>query len=159
MNKTELVYTTYIRSTAEKVWAALTNPEFTRQYWGGYDNVSDWKKGSQWKHVDPEGTTVRVIGEVLESNPPKRLVFSWAEPSDPKDVSRVTYEIEQIEDMVCLKVIHDELMPGSTMATKVNGGWPRVIASLKSFLETGTGLNVRAGKSSCGASEAKGCAA
>ena len=159
MTTTEQVYTTYIRSTPERVWAAITNPEFTRQYWGGYDNLSDWKRGSEWRHVDPEEKATRVIGKVEESNPPRKLVLTWAEPGDPTDISRVTFEIEAIEDMVCLRVVHGDLQAGSLMATKVSGGWPRVLSSLKSYLETGKGLNVRAGKSSCGGSETRGCAA
>lgn len=150
MSKINLVYTTYIRTTAEKAWDAITNPEFTRQYWGGHDNISDWKVGSKWQHFDRELKTARVIGQVKECLPPRRLVVTWAEPGDPNDVSEVVFELETIEDMVCLKVTHGELGENSTMAKKVSGGWPRVLSSLKSFLETGTGLNVRAGKSSCG---------
>lgn len=146
MSTTEFVYTTYIRSTPEKVWAALTTPEFIRQYWGGYDNISDWKNGSQWQHVDQNGT-VRIIGSVVESNPPKRMIFTWAEPNNRDEVSRVVYEIEQIGEMVSLKVTHTELE--TVMANKVSGGWPRVLSSLKSFLETGAGLDISAGKSSC----------
>ncbi len=149
MSNINLVYTTYIRSTVEKVWAAITTPEFTRQYWGQHENISDWRKGSKWQHVDGAEKSVRITGEVIECTPPQRLVFTWAEPSNPTDVSKVTFELETIEDMVCLKVTHSELASDSIMANKVSGGWPRVLSSLKSFLETGTGLNIRAGKSSC----------
>lgn len=146
MNKPELVYTTYIRTTAEKLWEAITNPEFTRQYWAGHDNVSDWKQGSKWEHVGTEGErTVHVTGKVLESVPPKRLVVSWAEPSNEADVSRVTFEIEPYDDMVRLNVVHGDFKPGSDMVSKVSGGWPRVLSSLKSFLETGHGLNLGCG--------------
>jgi uncharacterized protein YndB with AHSA1/START domain len=145
MTKPELIYTTYIRTTPEKLWNAITNPEFTRQYWGGNENVSDWKTGSKWKHVvSDEKRTVRVVGKVVESLPPKRLVLTWADPANEADVSRVTFEIEPIDDTVRLDVIHGDFKPGSDMINKVSGGWPRVLSSLKSFLETGKALDVAA---------------
>ena len=141
MEKPKLVYTTYIRSTPKKTWDAITNPKFTRQYWAGMTNVSDWKKGSRWEHHNPE-KEVWIMGEVVECTPPKRLVLTWADPDDLKDKSRVTFEIEAIENQVCLTVTHDKFKDGSKMAEKVSRGWPRVLSSLKSFLETGKGLNV-----------------
>jgi len=142
----DLTYTTYIKTTAEKVWAAITNPEFTRQYWG-HDNVSDWKVGSIWQHVTDEGQA-RIVGKVLESTPPNRLVLSWAAPDNLADESRVTFEIETIEDMVRLNVIHGNFKADSEMASRVNNGWPRVLSSLKTFLETGKALNTWAGHES-----------
>ena len=141
MEKPKLVYTTFIRSTPQQTWDAISNPKFTRQYWAGMANVSDWKKGSKWEHLNPENE-VWVTGEVVECDPPRRLVITWADPDDLSDHSRVTFEIEAIEDQVCLTVTHDEFKAGSTMAERVNWGWPRVLSSLKSFLETGKGLNV-----------------
>lgn len=141
MDKPELVYTTYIRSTPEKLWDAISKPEFTRQYWGGNANVSDWKPGSKWLHVSKENATW-VTGDVVECIPAKRLVLTWADPDDAKDVSRVTFEIEPMDDMVCLTVTHDDFRAGSEMAGKVSQGWPRVLSSLKSFLETGAGLKI-----------------
>ena len=150
MEKNELVYVTFIRTTPEKLWAAITKPEFTRQYWGGCENVSNWKQGSKWEHVgNDEPRSAWIAGEVVESTPPKRLVLTWADPDAPADVSRVTFEIEAVEDMVSLKVIHGDFATGSTMAGKVSQGWSRVLSSLKSFLETGRGLNVWAGKKPC----------
>jgi len=151
MMKPELVYTTYIRTTPEKLWNAITNPEFTRQYWGGNENVSDWKPGSKWAHVtSDEQHVVRIVGKVVESVPPKRLVLTWADPSDVADVSRVTFQIEAVDGEVRLDVIHGEFMPGSDMVNKVSGGWPRVLSSLKSFLETGQALK----SASCAAKHA-----
>jgi uncharacterized protein YndB with AHSA1/START domain len=141
MKKPKLVYQTYIRSTPKKTWDAITKPEFTRRYWAGIANVSDWKRGSKWEHV-AKGDEVWITGEVVESAPPKRLVVTWADPDDLRDKSRVTFEIERIENMVCLTVTHDNFKAGSKMAAKVSWGWPRVLSSMKSFLETGKGLNV-----------------
>lgn len=141
MKKTKQVYQTYIRSTAKKTWDAITKPEFARQYWAGIGNVSDWKKGSKWEHV-AASNEVWITGKVVASVPPKRLVITWADPDDLKDKSRVTFEIEPIKDLVCLTVTHDQFKEGSKMAGKVSGGWPRVLSSMKSFLETGAGLNV-----------------
>ena len=142
---TEFLYTTYIRSTPQKVWDAITNPEFARQYWG-HGNVSDWKPGSKWDMVRGDGSNiVQTTGEVLESHPPRRLVLSWVDPSktaDRTEYSRVTFEIEVVKDAVRLDVFHNELKLGSEMARGISNGWPRVLSGLKSFLETGTGLNL-----------------
>ncbi len=146
MNKPELVYTTYIRTTPEKLWEAITQPEFTREYWGGLANVSDWATGSPWQHVTNDSTPeVYITGKVLDNTPPKRLVLSWADPDALDDESRVTFEIEAINDIVRLVVTHDHFVEGSTMADKVSSGWPRVLSSMKTFLETGVGLNAFAG--------------
>lgn len=141
MDKPKLVYTHYIKATPENTWAAITNPEFTRQYWGGMTNVSEWKTGSKWEHRAPNNE-VWIAGEVVECTPPKRLVLTWFDPDNTADVSRVTMEIEPAKDTVCLTVIHDGFKAYSTMAGKVSGGWPRVLSSLKSYLETGKGLLV-----------------
>jgi len=115
MTNPDLVYTTYIKTTPEKLWAAITNPEFTRQYWGGHANISDWKKGSKWQHEDAgNNNTVHISGKVLENTPSKRLVLSWASPGDEADVSTVTFEIEPIENLVRLNVIHGSFKQGST---------------------------------------------
>ncbi len=145
MSKTEFLYTTYIRSTPQKVWDAITNPEFARQYWG-HGNVSDWKPGSKWDMVRGDGSNiVQTTGEVLESHPPRRLVISWVDPAkaaDASEYSRVTFEIEVVKDAVRLDVFHSELEAGSDMARGISNGWPRVLSGLKSFLETGSGLNL-----------------
>ena len=146
MAKTKHVYVTYIRSTAEKVFEAITEPAVTRQYWG-MENVSDWKPGSPWRHTDDKA--VRMVGEVIEHAPPRRLVISWAWPQDEANKgkrTRVAFDLERIADMVKLTVTHDELEPGSDMERGITEGWPRVLASLKTFLETGKPLDTWAGK-------------
>jgi len=142
MSNSDFVYTTYIKTTPEKLWKAITTPEFARQYWGGNENISDWKKGSKWKHVDSNGSNVRIVGEVSESNPFSRLVLTWADPTNLTDDSRVTFEIDTAGDLVRLNVVHGNFKPGSIMATKVVMGWPLVLSSMKSFLETGKAIDV-----------------
>lgn len=142
---TSFVYVTYILSTPEKVFEAIMKPEVARRYWG-HENVSDWNLGSKWEHVRADDKrTVQVVGKVVEVSPPTRLVITWAnasQASDPASYSRVTFEIEEYENMVRLTVSHDELEAGSGMAKGVSKGWPVVLSSLKSFLETGRGLDV-----------------
>jgi uncharacterized protein YndB with AHSA1/START domain len=144
MQKPKLVYKTYIRTTPKKVWAAITQPEFTRQYWFGLATVSaDWKEGSPWQlTAGGDHADIYVTGKVLESVPPKRLVLSWADPDTLADKSRVIFEVEPFNDSVCLTVTHDSFKTGSKTPGKVSGGWPRVLSSLKSFLETGKGLDL-----------------
>jgi len=143
--KTSFVYVTYILSTPEKVFEAITKPELASRYWG-HENVSDWKPGSKWEHIRAnEERTVQLVGEVVEATPPSRLVMTWANASqagDPDAYSRVTFEIVEYDEMVRLTVSHDELIADSGMANGVSKGWPAVLSSLKSFLETGRGLDV-----------------
>jgi uncharacterized protein YndB with AHSA1/START domain len=147
MNKPSFVYVTYIRTTPEKVWDAITNPKMAGQYWGGgcHANISDWKVGSKWEHQRTDGSNVvDVTGTVIESARPQRLVISWASPSeaaDPEKTSRVVFEIEpHKDDFVRLTVTHSELEPGSEMLRGISHGWPLVLSSLKSFLETGKAM-------------------
>ena len=125
--KTSFVYVTYIRSTPEKVFEAITRPEIARTYWG-HENVSDWQAGSRWQHVRANETrSVELVGDVVESTPPSRLVITWAAASqadNPKAYSRVTFEIVPYEDMVKLTVTHDELEPGSGMDTGIRVSHP-----------------------------------
>ena len=142
---TSFVYVTYIRSTPQKVFEAIIKPEVARRYWG-HENVSDWQPGSEWQHIRAnDERTVELVGKVVEVSPPSRLVITWASPAqaaDPASHSRVTFEIEEYEEMVRLTVTHDELEAGSGMAKGISKGWPAVLSSLKSFLETGRGLDV-----------------
>jgi uncharacterized protein YndB with AHSA1/START domain len=143
MDKPRFVYVTYISSTPQKVWNALVDPETTATYWQ-HENVSDWKPGSRWEHrAADKDRTLRLAGKVVESSPPKRLVLTWALPADdarPEKHSRVTFEIEPVKDVVRLTVTHDEFEPGSEMFKSIQEGWPKVLSSLKSLLETGRPL-------------------
>src|SRR5437667_9573540 len=109
MTDTEFQYVTYIAATPQRIWDALLRAEFTRRYWG-HDNVSDWKPGSKWEHKESDSGAVRLVGKVVEFDPPKRLVITWADPAEaanPSANSRVTFLLEPIEDMVRLTVKHD----------------------------------------------------
>ena len=142
MTRIEHRYVLYIDATPQRIWDAIVKPEFTRQYWE-HDNVSDWKPGSTWEHREADGGAVRMSGKVVESAPPRRLVLTWARPAeaaDPEAHSRVTFELEPMDGMVRLTVTHDQLVPGSDMDRAVSAGWPRVLSSLKTFLETGKPL-------------------
>jgi uncharacterized protein YndB with AHSA1/START domain len=147
--KSVFVYVIYIAATAEMVWKALLDGEFTRQYWGA-ENLSDWQPGSSWEHRRSDATrSVLVLGEVLEAVAPHRLVLTWADPENKRDKarhSRVSFDIEAVGDMIRLTVTHDQLDAGSEMERKVSQGWPRVLSSLKSLLETGRPLNTWAGR-------------
>lgn len=142
---TRFIHVIYIATTPQKVSEAITRPEIARAYWG-HENVSDWAPGSRWQHVRAnEERKVELVGEVVESTPPSRLVITWAAASqadDPKAYSRVTFDIVPYEDMVKLTVTHEDLQAGSGMDTGIRQGWPIVLSSLKSLLETGKGLDV-----------------
>ena len=143
MAKSTFVYVVYIRATPERIWIALLDGEFTRQYWAG-ENVSDWKIGSAWEHRRTEAMgSVAVIGEVMEAVAPIRLVLTWADPADRGNrshYSRVAFDLKALGDMVELSVTHSDLEGTTAMAAKVIQGWPRVLSSLKSLLETGRAL-------------------
>jgi uncharacterized protein YndB with AHSA1/START domain len=141
MAKPTYVYVTYIRTTADKVWQALTDGEITRRYWGGQQNVSkDWQAGSEWRHVvadDP--SLVYGVGTVVESVRPRRLVVTWAAPDDagdPATYDRVTYDIAEDQGVVRLTVTNENVEPSSDAAQT----WPKILSGLKSLLETGEPL-------------------
>jgi uncharacterized protein YndB with AHSA1/START domain len=140
----DFVYVTYVASTPEKIWDALVRPEVTRAYWR-HENVSDWKPGSPWRHVrDDAAKTVDVVGEVAESDRPRRLVLTWADPANAADKSRhsrAIFDIEPFEGMTRLTVTHGDFAEGSDTRRRISNGWPRVLSSLKSYLETGRALD------------------
>lgn len=154
MAKARFVYVTYIQSSPEKVWNALTDGEITKLYWVGRRNNSDWKVGSRWRHEDyDDPSSARIVGKVVESDRPRRLVVTWAYPqdeNDPAKTSRVAYDIEPFRDAVRLTVTHDELEPESEMHRGISGGWPMVLASLKTLLETGRSMPMTESRFACG---------
>lgn len=137
----DFVYTTYIQATPEAVWHALTDADTSAAYWG-HANVSSWEAGSPWAHRRTDGSGVDdVVGTVVESDPPRRLVTTWADPAAPDaPPSTVTFTIEPHEEIVRLTVIHEDL-PASDLEAAA-AGWPAVVANLKSLLETGSPLPV-----------------
>ena len=140
--KPKFVYVIYIAAPIERVWQALTDPKMTEQYWFGYRLKSDWKVGSHYVS-EKDGVPPFDKGIVLECDPPRRLSYTWH--PEHHDVlqephSRVTFELVPLENQVQLTVIHDEFEAGSKVFERISGGWPRVLSSLKSLLETGHGL-------------------
>ena len=141
--QSSFVYVTYIRTTPEKLWRALTEPEFTRQYWAGTFQECAWKQGAAWRIMIPDGR-LGDHGEVLEIEPHRRLVLSWQNEFKPElraeGFSQLTYLLEPQDDMVKLTVMHEIDRPQSKLIEAVSGGWPLILASLKSLLETGESL-------------------
>lgn len=152
MKKPDFVYVIYIEASPEKIFHALTDAETSARYWF-HANDSDWKPGSPWAHRRLDaGREADIVGEVIESDPPRRLVVSWARPADVDDKtrhSRVTYEIEPIGGSTRLTVIHDEL--DEQMKAGVTRGWPAVLCSLKTYLETGEPLEALRNWKECAA--------
>ncbi|MGH3313645.1 MAG: ArsR/SmtB family transcription factor [Streptomyces sp.] len=140
--KPSFVYVVYIESTPERVWNALTDADATAAYWG-HRNVSDWQAGSTWEHQRTDGTdTADVVGTVVESVPPRRLVTTWAEPhgDGTDEPSQVSFDIEPYEQIVRLTVTHENLKDEAERAEAAQG-WAAVLSNLKSYLETGSPLS------------------
>jgi uncharacterized protein YndB with AHSA1/START domain len=147
MTGEKFVYVIYIRTTAEKLWDGLTQPEFTRQYWCQTWQDSTWQPGATWKLMIPDGR-VGDSGEIVEIDPPKRLVLKWRNEFIPEmkaeGYSRCVFELEPQGDMVKLTVEHTMEKPGTKFLESVSGGWPTILSSLKSLLETGKPLEATA---------------
>ncbi len=147
MKKSSFNYVTYIRTTSAKLWQALIEPEFTRQFFFGVAIESDWKAGAKWKSIGADGE-VKDSGEILEIDPPRRLVLSWRNEFKPEmkaeGYSTMTYELEESGEVVKLTVRHEIDREESKLIKAVSGGWPAILSSLKSLLETGRALEASA---------------
>jgi uncharacterized protein YndB with AHSA1/START domain len=149
MTEPTFVYVTYIRTTPEQLWQALTTPEFTRQYWWGREVESDFVVGSTIRLRYDDGTKLDIQGEILAVDPPRLLSYSFTDPADRErgdKPSRVTFLVEEAADftgVVKLTVTHDEFAPGSPSYSGVSAGWPDILGSLKTLLETGEPLPYR----------------
>jgi len=143
MSTSQFVYVTYIRTTPEKLWQALLEPEFTRRFWAQTWFESDWQVGSPWRIMIHDGR-VADVGEVLECDPPRRLVLSWRNAFLPElkaeDETRVTFEIEPLGSSVKLTLTQEADRPDSRGIDAMSQGWPHLLSSLKSLLETGEPL-------------------
>jgi uncharacterized protein YndB with AHSA1/START domain len=143
MDKPEFVYVTYIATTPEKLWRALTSGEFTRQYWGGRRIQSDWKVGSTVRHFREDGG-IDWEGEVMVSEPPRFLSYTFhmkiSEEHRAEPPSRVTFELQPLGSVVKLILTHGDFAGTSATSETTRHGWPAIMSSLKSLLETGNPL-------------------
>ena len=135
----EKVFEIYIKTTPERLWEAITDSETRAKYNFGMGIKSDWTPGSTYES-DHAGAGVKLVeGENLEVDPPRRLVQSmtalWSDEVKAEGVSRVTWEIEPVEDSCRLTVTHDQLREGAN--DQLYGGWPMILSGLKTLLETG----------------------
>lgn len=139
-SRSQFIYVTFIRTTPDKLWAALTRPEFTAQYWFGIHHETDWTAGSPWRLVFADGR-VADTGEIVEADPPRRLVLKWRnefrEELKAEGYSRCTIELEPVGEAVKLSITHVIDQPQSRFIEAVSTGWPKVLSNLKSLLETG----------------------
>jgi uncharacterized protein YndB with AHSA1/START domain len=141
MTRSTFVYVTYIRTTPEKLWSALTtDSEFMKRYWFGTHCESQWTAGSSWKMVSPDGR-ITDAGEIVEAEPPRRLVIRWQNQFKPElkaeGDSLCTIELEPSGTAVKLSIAHTIERDPSKLIVAVSGGWPKIISNLKSLLETG----------------------
>ncbi len=141
MAKSTFLYVTYIRTTQEKLWSALTDAEFMKQYWFGVHGESEWTEGSSWQLVNGEGQVLDA-GEIVESIPPRRLVIRWRHQSRPElkaeGPSLCTIELEPFGGAIKLSITHTIEREASKLIEAVSGGWPKILANLKSLLESGS---------------------
>jgi uncharacterized protein YndB with AHSA1/START domain len=144
MSRPEFVYVTYIKTTPEKLWEALTSSEFSRRYWFGTELRSDFKVGSPFALVT--GGKVTDSGEILEADRPRRLSYTFKHERDDEmrneGVTRVVFTLEPHGELVKLTLIHEGFSKDSKLLDGISKGWPAILASLKSLLESGDALAI-----------------
>ena len=144
MPKPEFVYVTYIETTAEKLWEALTSSAFTRRYWFDTELRSDWRVGSPIALIMSGKTTD--VGEILEADRPRRLAYTFRHVLDTglakEGASKVVFSLEPYGKLVKLILTHEGFVQGSKLLEDIAKGWPAILASLKSLLESGAPLAI-----------------
>jgi uncharacterized protein YndB with AHSA1/START domain len=152
MAKSTFVYVSYIRTTPEKLWSALTDPEMMRQYWFGMHCESAFTKGSSWKLISSEGVLFDA-GDIVEADPPRRLVIRWEHQNKAElkaeGPSLCTMEIEPDGATTKLSITHTVDRENSLLITAVSGGWPKVVSNLKTLLEAGPAALAEPGPGRC----------
>jgi uncharacterized protein YndB with AHSA1/START domain len=144
MSKPEFVYVTYIETTPEKLWRALTEGDFTERYWFGVRLRSDWKIGSSFEMVRTDGS-ISDAGKVVEYDPPRRLAYTFVNLSDEykgEPPALATFVIEPHGKLVKLTVTQQGFVEGGKFLAGVSQGWPAILSSLKSLLEKGNALEI-----------------
>jgi uncharacterized protein YndB with AHSA1/START domain len=144
MPKPEFIYISYIETTPEKLWEALTSSEFSKRYWWDTSVVSDWKVGSPFSLVLNGQTTD--VGEIIEADRPRRLSYTFrhilSEAASKERPSRVSFVLEQYGKLVKLTLTHEDFAEDSVIVDGISKGWPAIMSSLKSMLESGQALDV-----------------
>ena len=143
MADSTFIYVTYIRTTADALWKALTDTDFIPQWWMGVRTEAEWRVGGPWKLILTDGRTAD-SGEVLEFEPPKRLALKWRNEFMPELTaegwSQCLFELEPQGEAVKLTVTHSIPREGSKLIQAVSGGWPQILSNLKTLVETGQPL-------------------
>src|SRR3981189_2796735 len=144
MSKPEFVYVTYIETTPERLWEALTSSEFSKRYWWNTSVVSDWKVGSPFSLV-MEGVTTDV-GEGLQAGRPRPLSYTFhhvtSEAARNERPTKVTFDLEPHGKLVKLTLTHEDFEDGSKLLDGISRGWPAILSRLKRMLESGTALAI-----------------
>ncbi len=149
MARSTFVYVTYIRTSPQRLWDALTQPEFQRQYWFGVHCESEWTAGSLWKMIGADGTLFDA-GTIVEADPPRKLVIRWRheryDELRAEGYSQCVMELVPTDDVVKLSITHSIEREPSRLIEAVSGGWPKILSNLKSLIETGSIVLRTAGK-------------